>query len=545
MFGLADELGEEEQALLQGDYYDPYAEVYEQECGNPYAEAYNQQYDCGSSGHETYSLTANSGPCTMMLFGCVLFPLSLASLAWNEKQYACDNIVIFKAESTAITGECDNSRAVEGEFAFYSCPINESAVQPFSPAKSFNLPGLEDFLKVRSVAVAQNIEMFQCIETKEKIDQRASNQRRRTGREHRGKMSVLQRSQEEANTTNEEEEDYDKPAVARSEYKYRMGWAGVHFDSQVFHASSKDIQTFGCPDFVYNGKVNHNPAAPDRGDGVPAELGEQIVRATSVVAGGYTFSDADELKQISADQMINLYGARDLFGLPSSTDNIVTKISKRTLAVHDGQPLYLSSCQGDRLGCLRISYRKSDVTHISVLGKVAGAGVVEPYALMEENWWGCGAKSFTKMYPEEMTFPDMIARMKEESRTRFWLVRGGGLVVAWLSLYCIFNPIAAVWRWIPIIGETIGALIGDIVEMFLCIISCGLGCGCGLLVIATVWLGIQIIIGGPLMGGAVVVLGVAMCAARYAIRDPRRMSKVRFAEQQPYGKQQYHAERDI
>merc|ERR1719231_452838 len=124
----------------------------------------------------------------------------------------------------------------------------------------------------------------------------------------------------------------------------------------------------------------------------------------------------------------------------------------------------------------------------------------------------------------------MITQLKAERSATTWILRVIGLICAWLSLYCMFQPIAAsadvmgdCLNLIPFCGGAIGNMLEGIVEMFLCIIACGWGCSCGLLVIAIVWIGMRPTIGGPLLAGVLLLFAIGFCASKKAERDPRKM----------------------
>jgi len=319
-----------------------------------------------------------------------------------------------------------------------------------------------------------------------------------------------------------------------------MDWSPLYYDSRQFKAEPQNIASAGCPDFLYNGQVNHNPALPDRGDGKAAELGTQQIIAPSIAAGGFTLNDETELKKLEADERLSMMPFKDHFStLSTTTDNIVSSISKDTLAVHESDPGYLSTCASARLGCLRISYYKSGATHVSVMGKAGGSGVMEPQPMSKT--WGCDSSMFIRMYPQEMTKEEMILEMRKEKDIKTWVLRLVGLLVAWLALYCCFNPIALAadvmgdcLGYIPFFGPAVESLLEGVVEMFLCIISCGFGCSCGLFIIAIVWLGMRPLVGGPLLAGVILLFIVGLCACHNAERDPRKI-RVK-AKQKPYQK---------
>jgi len=554
---------------------------------------YAEYHDEGEYQHEGKDGGGKSftGACVTMLFGCLLFPAALCTLGWNEKNNVCQQNLIMTAEEKAVVGDCGDASSVEGKFTFFSCPIADKNMTSMSPLTSFNLPGLEELVSFNTVAGAQKVEMFQCIETKEEgkqvkegevgtliqkhenrarkssflahaggalasveigtlgtlVQKHENRARKSSSLAHAGEALALDEVEEneETNDLIRTEKDPHKSSSSKekksvSNYKYRMGWSDVYYNSAEFKATPYNIAAAGCPDYLYKGQVNPNPKAPDRGDGHPVELGTQKIIATSVIAGAYTFSDEEQLKKLTAEERVSLTPFMSKFTLPVGTDNIVTAISKRTVSVHAKQPNYLATCKSDRLGCVRISYNKSAATHISSIGLVGASGVMTPQNIAKT--WGCPTTDFIRMYPREMTKEEMIAEMRKENHATTWVLRLVGLLAAWFGLYCCFDPIASaadkmgdVLSYIPCFGPMLSSALEGIVEMFLCIISCGFGMSFGLFVIAVVWLGMRPMIGGPLMAASLALLLVGYCAMRKSERDPKKMRKGKqlYAEQQP------------
>lgn len=536
-------------------------------------------YDQGEGGD-----SKGSSACCLMLMGFVLFPASLFLLGWNEKNSVCQSHIIMNAEDDAVIGECGNPSSSEGKFTFYSCAVDDESLTAWTPGTSFNTPGLANFVNFSSIAAAQKIEMYQCIETKEEVKTSKSStsqsnqnsqddqdisllEKEETQKEetevqtgHRkyrkgaskggeqgqilsvgasGQIQSVVRSEAKSTETRRRRSEPKSQSTTATVYKYHMGWADAHYNSREFKATPDNIKE-GCPDFIINGQTNHNPNVPDRGDGQKAELGRQLVAATNVVAGGYTLSNEKELSKLTADEPVSMTRFAAAFTLPVGSSNQVTSLKPSTLAVHPDSPHYLSTCNADRLGCVRISYTMSGVTHLSVLGQTGGAGVMEESPIEEK--WGCGGTNFIRMEPTELTKEEFIAMMKAEKAALTWGLRAAGLLLAWLSLYCCFQPISAaadmagdVLAWVPFVGESLESMLEGVVEMFLCLISCGFGLSCGLFMIALVWVGMRPMVGGPLMLGVVVLFGIGYCGLRNADKDPNKMRKNKWAQQQqPY-----------
>lgn len=480
-----------------------------------------------------------------MMFGLILLPAAIVSLAWNEKNNVCQNNVFIYAEEKALVAPCGDSKKFEGFFTFYSCPVDENQTT-FTPLSSFNMPGLQELVFYDSLAASQNIEMYQCIETAKKVDSGKKDEAEETSLLEEGKADQLMRAHTHKHKTTAvtmsedpgvSESISDAASGTETEYTYAMGWANAWYDSHDFKATPENIQKSGCDDFVYNNRVNHNPDLPDRGDGKPIELGRQTVFTTNIKAGGFTFSDEKELKNLVADDPVSMLKFKGAFALPANSDNIVTAVNKDTVTVHEDSPNYLSTCKEDRLGCVRISYNRTSNQYISVIGYTGSSGVMEPWKVAAEEVkypmaasYDCDVTPFIRMLPEEMTKAEMIASLKGENVLQTWGLRVGGMIGAWFGFYCLFDPfasysdrMASFLGYIPFCGPRFGAAIEGIVEMFVCLITCSLGLGCGMMAAGLVWAGLRPVVGGPLVAGGVVMCAIGFAATYKAWRDPRKM----------------------
>jgi hypothetical protein len=511
--------------------------------------------------YEDHAEGGKSAPasCLIMCIGCLLFPGALALVGWNERNYACKSNIILEAEESAFVASCGDTSGAEGKLTFFSCPIDDASLQSFTPSSTFNVPGLGGTVKIDSVAAAQNVEMYQCIETKEeKTTEKAAESsfvefhqsRKAIKHEEMQKtnLSLVRRMHKKSTGGSlEPDEDTDekpeKETTTATKYYYKMAWADTWYNSREYKATPTNIKNNGCPDFVVDGKINHNPSPPNRGDGHPIELGRQDAYATSVVAGGFTFSDAANIKKFKAEQVLSMVPFASQFALPTTTDNIVSLIGKSTLAVHTEKPKYLASCRSERLGCIQLQYFKSNSSHMAAFGLAGGSGVISPFKAKEG--WGCPAADFIRMWPKEMTKDQAIADLRSELSATTWIFRIGGVLLAWFALYCCFDPIASGvdmigngLSYIPCVGGWLESALEGVVTMFLCLISCSIGVSCALFVIAIMWLAMRPIIGGPLLASVLLLCLVGYCAGKRSKRDPKYMRKYKEAQQQPLQQRQ-------
>jgi len=422
--------------------------------------------------------------CGVMCAGCMLFPLAMALVLYNEVQAMCANKHIVAAEYYSHSAECSNSKSVEGLFAFISCPIDRTSVEVLTPGH-FGMSGLNNSLAFRAAAGSQFLEMYQCIESKQ--------------------------------TNNNLIKTEKATKTARDgEYSYDMAWSPVWYDSRTYKREPGIIKSSGCPDFVYNGTVNHNPTFPDRGDGRPVQGGLQAVASTSIKAGAYTISHPNAMSVLTtfSNNSVPISKFAGNFNLSTSTDNIISKVTAHTVTIHPTDPMYLSTCREPRLGCIRISYNSTKVEHVSLFAKVGAAGVTQAQPM--DGSWGCGPKEFIQMYPEKLSKQEMIERMIDEKKEATWSKRVAGLLMCWLALICLVYPVAAlpgftrayvlpgVWKWMSRLFE-------GLVTLTMMICTCTSGCGCGIAMIAITWITLRPIIGGSLLAVFLLLNCVACC----------------------------------
>jgi hypothetical protein len=509
------------------------------------------------------------------MFGFLLFPASIALLAWNERESACGATPYVTAQE--ITTECDCLKCPEDKLAFFSCPIDQTSMEVMTPMVSFNLPGITDKqLNFRTVVGSQTVEMFQCIEvaqskeeeeaeeddSDEEKDEEATEdttadeslveqtgkskskvvraeKRKTRKRVARVREDDRRRRTADSDAESESSEGTEEDSASEDmEYKYHMAWSESWYNSHEFKATPENIGASGCPDFLTDGKVNHNPEPPDRGDGQPTQLGSQtshstLIRAGDNIPGRYSFTNREQLQTLEATERISMRLFKDMFSLPANTDNIVNKIDASTLAVHDGKSYYLSTCKDDRLGCIRISYNKSNATSISVLGRLGSSGVVWPYGIKAKGPApvGCVSSEIIRMYAGKMSRAEMMEKLLDPYDEERVSYRIGGLILAWLALFCLFDPCAAhadvmnsVIHYIPCLNFSIRFFEG-LATMFVCLVACMCGLGCGLAALACTYAIISPLIGAPIAAVAFVCICGGCIALKKGDRDPRKFRK--------------------
>eukprot|EP00413_Alexandrium_margalefii_P017010 CAMPEP_0204529304 /NCGR_PEP_ID=MMETSP0661-20131031/9992_1 /ASSEMBLY_ACC=CAM_ASM_000606 /TAXON_ID=109239 /ORGANISM="Alexandrium margalefi, Strain AMGDE01CS-322" /LENGTH=543 /DNA_ID=CAMNT_0051535321 /DNA_START=69 /DNA_END=1700 /DNA_ORIENTATION=- len=431
------------------------------------------------------------GSCAMLVLGLVLFPAALFLLGWNEQTYVCENSRILYADSHVKAVGCE-SKGIADEFAFLSCPLVQSSLETFTML-TFNKqypmsPGTEPPIKFTSVSGKQRVEMYQCEERCE------------------------------TKTTKNSMGQNVKHKVCR----YSMAWSSSPVNSADF-SRPLNVVAQGCPGID---QVHGNPVAPSNLD-----MGESSDYASDVLVGdpadGFMLN-RDLVTRLLPDVPVDLapFQGRFALGQTAASQNIrpwirpleVTKDNVMVVGSH------LQTCATAMLGCVRIGFYRSNSTNPSMMTKVLSGGQTakEPVP----GSWGCKPNDWQAIIPQKATKDEMITVLQDMNRTRVWILRIVGLVLAWMAVWCCFQPISAAAE---IAGDCMnmcpcGGYIDDfltgLVDSVICFLSCSIGCSSGLFVIAIVWLYMR-----PLIGGLVLTAGILLCLCAFGVRSMSSKSK--------------------
>jgi len=129
----------------------------------------------------------------------------------------------------------------------------------------------------------------------------------------------------------------------------------------------------------------------------------------------------------------------------------------------------------------------------------------------------------------------MLNEMEEENTIMTWLLRFLGWMLMVCALNCMFNWIGTISSGVPCIGNFFEDAIGWVI----CLFSCCVGSALSLITIAIAWLFVRPMIAIPLLGLAVVSVGVAVYV--HMTHLGTKGAKQRKAEPyaQPYGAEPY------
>mmetsp|Transcript_107099 Transcript_107099/g.333839 ORF Transcript_107099/g.333839 Transcript_107099/m.333839 type:complete len:468 (+) Transcript_107099:110-1513(+) len=427
-----------------------------------------------------------AGSCGMMVAGFILFPLALYLLGWNEQTYVCESSRIMYGEANTQAVGC-SSQGVVNKFVYFSCPLVPASLQTFTmlsfdDKQSFD-PGTAPPINFTSASGKQVVEMYLCRE-------RCETKKRKNGAGQNVKYKTC---------------------------RYSMDWSTSNIDiTAKFSRPLADVAQ-GCPNIDTAGG---NPAAPTN-----VQMGLTTEYATGVLAGdpkGAFALNQDLVAGLTPNAPVPLapFQGRFAAGAKAATANQQPwlrpmVISKDTVTV---QGNYLVTCAQPMLGCVRISFGRSDSTRPSVMTRVSSGGQTEKEPI--PGSWGCKASTWQAILPEQVDKAGMVKKLHDSNKTKVWIIRLVGLFLSWMAIWCCFRPISAAaevagqcFNFLPC-GGYIDDFLTGLVDGIVCLLSCGIGCSTGLFVIAIVWLYMR-----PLIGGSLLAASVLLCLCVVGIRS--------------------------
>jgi len=192
----------------------------------------------------------------------------------------------------------------------------------------------------------------------------------------------------------------------------------------------------------------------------------------------------------------------------------------------------LTDCVSDlnpTFGCVKLQYRLASATQASAIA-VIGGGKQAGTEITPASWL-CPEDSYYAFYPSTaaMTLTQVIEAEHASNSLTTWIIRICGLLMAWMSVFCCFAPVAFAadilgdcLNFIPCVGDLLEDIVEGFVNAVLCCISCAIGCSSGLCVIATVMLIMR-----PLWGCLLfLVIGCILAgSAALSHQAPRKQKK--------------------
>mmetsp|Transcript_14805 Transcript_14805/g.32538 ORF Transcript_14805/g.32538 Transcript_14805/m.32538 type:complete len:487 (-) Transcript_14805:505-1965(-) len=436
--------------------------------------------------------TSSCGPCAacfLMLLGMVAFPTALFSLGIREQKAVCEERDIFFAEKNAQPVECSGGLTSQGQYVFFSCPVDGTSLAAIGPT-SFGFTALADTLNLSTVVLSQSASVYQCQETEH------TENRKVNGREE-----------------------------SRKTYSYSMVWSDQPLTSS-FHEYPDYVNRY-CPGIRDFGG---NPPWPA---GLP--MGTQERYSANVRLGSFLLADDLTQRGFVADVPVDLTPfAANFPAVPP--ERVPTTLAPGDLAP-TGVPGELGSCAGPRLGCIRVRYAKNSATGASVTASIVPSpsgiyGLTAPMTMAQT--WGCPSGMRSDIQPGLMALPEMVEKMLAEDREEIFITRLVCILLAWLALFCFMQPclvgadlIGDVLDYIPICGAELEDIVETLALSVVCCCSCTTGLLASLIVIGVVWIVMRPVFGICLLLAAAALFVVGLVIRNHMIEMSSRKGQER------------------
>ncbi|SMP68273.1 Protein of unknown function [Neorhodopirellula lusitana] len=128
-----------------------------------------------------------------------------------------------------------------------------------------------------------------------------------------------------------------------------------------------------------------------------------------------------------------------------------------------------------KIGDLRIHFEAVPQGPVSLIAGLQG----NTFAAYQTS----NGEPMERLYAGTLTAFQVVANLRSENSMMAWMLRGLGFVLCFVGVTMIFSPAQALFRWIPLVGDITGALIG--------LVAVGVALLCGLTTIAVSWVAVR------------------------------------------------------
>lgn len=541
--------------------------------GDPFSEPDGDEDFEGEGGGGGSSLGA---ACCAFCIGLFLFPLSLAFTGWNEHRTVCRSKAIIAAEDQHIDLMCDSTNNVmEGDLGFLDCDLNISTFKKWTENDFRGLEGMTNLFDsyLPAVGVQMTVEMMTC---KEKCVREEQHCHRRLDEES-GDEDVLEFAS--ADVTGDEADDdaeggawageqaasfprayaprdrnFDARFLSSSsssskscstvcvEYGYWMEWSGAE-DSSAFHDVHEAQRTCGA-------MSNPKPTGYLR---LGSSTSYSPAGSVTTLGGGWRLDDW-QLDVIPVEDGVTIPPSLATTATPSSGVQPPSHLDNTNAFVENNM---VHSCDQLKLGCIRVSFKRSYPQRVMVLGRVSDeTGLFDKEGWIAPDDWLCSDWDINRMCPMDSSLSEdgfnidkgsqvcgeteskdaFFDEMHEENTSATWVYRIVGFILCWLSCCLVFSPISTlvtmatdfvdnITECIPGIGclvdQVTDAIVGT-VQVLICGMTCMISTSCFLTVMAITWVVMR-----PLYGIILSTASICFCCCAAATFQMMKKDKPR------------------
>lgn len=501
--------------------------------------------DSGGGGGDNGGGPGLMGACIFCCIGLILFPASLVFTGWNEQRTVCREKAILSAEDHNIDLMCDSvSNAVEGDLGYLDCPLDTTTFKNFTEADFTGLQGMTDLFSpsLSAVGVTMKVEQMTC---KEKC----------VREECRRRLSSSDEGEEDADGLTEEDSQHRRSLLAprdrsrvvaprRLKKSSSCTTTCVEYGYWLEWSSEEGSHQFQDPNAAQRAcSAYSNPTS------AVLQVGEQHFHTAAgqvTVVGGAWRLNSWQLQVMPIDEEVKLradFMANGQSFIPSTDPQPPASLHEKNTLISDNM---IHSCQSEKIGCLRVSFKRSHPEHVVALGKVSNvAGTFDESGWEAPPDWLCSGYDINRICPMDSTQDssydltkgvqvceespskdEFFEKMYSENSTSAWIYRVVGWLLCWIAVCMIFCPVTTIVEMASDMLDSltecipgIGCLVDQMTDMFVglvqsvvCCVSFMCATSCFLTVMAIAWVVMR-----PLYGIAFLSLATCFCCCAAGI----------------------------
>jgi hypothetical protein len=166
----------------------------------------------------------------------------------------------------------------------------------------------------------------------------------------------------------------------------------------------------------------------------------------------------------------------------------------------DGRYIHSGSIADPQIGDMRVSFKASEVTRASALGRQQGNAIV--------SYTAKNGKRIDRVFPGEMSGADMVGQLQAENSAATWAGRIVLTILMCIGFSLLFSPIKTLTSMIPFLGKFLGKATQKVAQ----VIGAIAGIALSLLVIALSWIAVRPLVAIPLL---LITAGLIVFIVRY------------------------------
>jgi len=390
-----------------------------------------------------------------MGIGLVLLIAGTVLLWWNEGDFVATRDALNEAQS--VTQKVSDISRVDP--AFNGKLIHASGFADTQDVLQDPVFGIGE----RAIALQRNVEYYQWVEE--------------SRQEKRQKLG----GGEETVTTYTYSKQWVSSPVDSSSFKEPGGAEryanSVHMslEDNTLRAANVSFGAYRLPDFFISSMSRYEPVRIELAPQVRENLKKQL--------------------QVGHRQQ----PARVLGGFAATSGGGYMSGLQPIDVVSDGSTIYIGpSPASPAVGDMRVTFRKVMPADISILAKVNGS-TFEPY-------YASNGERVSALTMGRVSMENMYGSRHSSNATMTWIFRAGGALLVIIGLKMLVAPLAVLASVIPLLGSIVGAGAGLVCTL--------LGAAWSLIIISIAWLRFRPVIGGIMLGIALVLIALLYLKGR-------------------------------